>query len=117
MVWTLNIIDKIRRQILLLAAASAKLLMYLEPTKFVILRIFWDKIWWFCENLEFGDFVKFEILNPSENRNLRSLTLDHKISIFDQNWTNLMKILTKIENLRSLTLKSKIWRNHKIWNP
>ena len=30
-------------------------------------------------------FVKFEILNPSENQNLKSLTLDHKISIFDQN--------------------------------
>ena len=32
-----------------------------------------------------GKFVKFKILNPSENQNLRSLTLDHKISIFDQN--------------------------------
>ena len=65
--------------------------------------------------------MKFEILNPSENRNLKSLTLDHKIWIlttkisFFENWTNLMKKLTKIENLRSLTLKSKIWRNHKIW--
>ena len=56
------------------------------------------KIW----NL--ANFVKFEILNPSENQNLRSLTLDHKIwilttkiSIFDEFWTNLMKILTKIE--------------------
>ena len=76
------------------------------------------KIW----NL--ANFVKFEILNPSENQNLRSLTLDHKIWIltsakflFDEFWWILMKILTKIENLRSLTLKSKIWRNHKIWNP
>ena len=28
---------------------------HLEPTKFVILRIFLDKIWWFCENLDFGE--------------------------------------------------------------
>ena len=56
--------------------------------------------------MDFGKFVKFEILNPSENQNLRSLTLDHKISF----WSKLNKfdeILTKIENLRSLTLKSK----------
>ena len=53
----------------------------LEPAKFAILRIF-------GENLDFGYFVKFEILNPSENQNLKSLTLtpnlhlDNKISNF-----------------------------------
>ena len=38
----------------------------------------------FGENLDFGDFVKFvkfEILNPSENQNLKSLTLAHQIWI------------------------------------
>ena len=63
-------------------------------------------------NLDFGDFVKFEnFLNPSENQNFRSLTLDHKIWILTTKihfWWILMKILTKIENLIiSLTLKSK----------
>ena len=83
--------------------------------------------------MEFGKFMKFEILNPSENRNLKSLTLDHKISIFDQklklnkfdeNFDENCKFeilnpkiqnLTKSQNLRSLTLKSKIFNFDKIW--
>ena len=77
-------------------------------------------------------FMKFEILNPSENQNLRSLTLDHKIGIFwakiEQIWwkfwrkskiwvslTLKCKNLTKSQNLKSLTLKSKIFIFEKIW--
>ena len=46
--------------------------------------MFWIK---FCDFVKIWNLVnfKFEILNPSENQNLRSLTLDNKISIFDQN--------------------------------
>ena len=90
--------------------------------------------------MDFGDFVKFEILNPSENQNLRSLTLDHKIWILDNKnfifWWILNKFdekfdenckfeilnpkiqnLTKSQNLKSLTLKSKILKLNfeKIW--
>ena len=70
-------------------------------------------------------------LTLAKFQNFRSLTLDHKISFFDQNWTNLMKILsenrifeilnpkiknlTKSQNLKSLTLKSKIFNFDKIW--
>ena len=108
-----------------------------KPTKFVILRILnFDKIWWFCDFwTKFGIwwFVKFEILNPSENQNLKSLTLDHKISIFDQNFlmnkfdenfdenrkfdilNPKIQNLTKSQNLKSLTLKSKIFNFDKIW--
>ena len=60
--------------------------------KFVILRIFLIKFDDFVKIWNLVKLVKFEILNPSENQNLRSLTLDHKIwilttkiSFFDQN--------------------------------
>ena len=57
-------------------------LMFEPKTRKICDKIFFlDKIWWFCENLDFGDFVKFGILNPSENQNFGSLTLDHKIWI------------------------------------
>ena len=95
----------------------------------------------FGENLDFGDFVKFvkfEILNPSENQNLKSLTLAHQIWIWERKFSIFSWFLYKIEensdeitkfevlnpkiqnlaksqNLRSLTLKSKIFDFDKIW--
>ena len=106
----------------------------LKPTKICDIKNFFDKIWWFCENLEFGKFVKFEILNPSENQNLKSLTLDtqnfnfwQKFHFlmnfdekFDENWkfeilNPKIQNLTKSQNLKSLTLKSKIFNFDKIW--
>ena len=95
----------------------------LKPAKFAIKRIVLVK------------FVKFEILNPSENRNLKSLTLAHQIWILTQFWRfllskfwNLRKIIPKltklvmtpnwilnpkIKNLKSLTLKSQKCQNFK----
>ena len=96
----------------------------LEPEKFVILRILDFEqnlvilskfgIWWNLKSLT----LKFQ--------NLKSLTLIHKIWIwttkiwfFDEFWTNLKKILTKLANLvitRNLT-KTQIWiLNPKIQN-
>ena len=101
----------------------------LEPTKFVILRIFLTK---------FGDFCKIWILANLKSltlkfQNLKSLTLPQKFPIWTQIFcilmifvTNLKKILpkltklvitqnlTKSQNLRSLTLKSKIFIFDKI---
>ena len=85
---------------------------YLEPTKFVILRIFWQNLvifvkfgfWWNLKSLT----LKFE--------NLKSLTLTQTFSIWTQIfWILVKKILPKLtklvisRNLKSLTLKSKIW--------
>ena len=106
----------------------------LEPTKFVILRIFWIKFGDFCK---IWILVKFEILNPKIskfeilNPNTKISNLDTKILNFDdfcckfeENFTEIDKIgdiskfeilNPKIQNLRSLTLKSKIFDFDKIW--
>ena len=112
----------------------------LEPTKFVILRIFWTK---------FGDFVKiwilvkiwvlvkfeilnpkiskFEILNPNtkiSNLDTNFLNFDDFCYKFEENFAEIDKIgdiskfeilNPKIQNLKSLTLKSKIFHFDKIW--
>ena len=94
--------------------------LYLEPTKFVILRIFWIKFGDFCK---ICNLVKFEILNPKIskfeilNPNTKISNLDTKCLNFgdfcykfEENFKILPK-LTKLvisRNLKSLTLKSKI---------
>ena len=108
--------------------------MHLEPTKFVILRIFWMKIWWF---LKIWNLVKFEILNPKiskfeilnpntkiSNLDTNFLNFDDFCYKFEENFTEIDKIgdiskfeilNPKIQNLKSLTLKSKIFNFDKIW--
>ena len=89
--------------------------------------------------VKFGDFVKiwvlvkieilnpkiakFEILNPNtkiSNLDTNFLNFDDFCYKFEENFAEIDKIGDNniiSRNLKSLTLKSKIWRNHKIWNP
>ena len=87
--------------------------------------------------LDFGKFGKFEILNPSENQNLRSLTLTPNLDFeknfvifiikmlkFEERFREIVKIYytilkfeilnPKISNLRSLTLNPKITKLSKL---
>ena len=108
--------------------------LYLEPTKFVISRIFLIK---FGDFVKFWILVKFEILNPKIskfeilNPNTKISNLDTKFLNFDdfcykfeENFAEIDKIgdiskfeilNPKIQNLKSLTLKSKIFNFDKIW--
>ena len=99
------------------------------------IKNFFDKIWWFCENLEFGEIwkilnpkiSKFEILNPNtkiSNLDTKFLNFDDFCYKFEENFAEIDKIgdiskfeilNPKIQNLKSLTLKSKIFNFDKIW--
>ena len=108
------------------------------------IKNFLDKIWWFL-SVKFVILVKFEILNPKIskfeilnpkiskfeilNPNTKISNLDTKFLNFDdfcyKFWRKIIlpkltklvitQNLTKSQNLRSLTLKSKIFDFDKIW--
>ena len=102
-------------------------LQNLKPAKFSIKRIFWEKIWWFCENLEFGEIWIIIILNPKIskfvilNPNTQNLNLDNKnlifwwiLNKFEENFEEIDKFgdnskFDQSPKFESLTPKSKIW--------
>ena len=107
---------------------------HLEPTNFVILRIFLTKFGDFCKIWILVKFEilnpkisKFEILNPNtkiSNLDTKCLNFDDFCYKFEENFTEIDKIgdiskfeilNPKIQNLKSLTLKSKIFIFDKIW--